>query len=357
MTERKTVIVSVPVLRDYMERLLLSVGCERINAEIAADVFLEADMRGVGLQGLDHMHSMIRGIRNGHIDPKGIPRVKNEGAAFVLIDGARGPGQAAAVLAADLGVKKAREAGTCAVGIVNSSDIFMLGYYAERIAKAGLIGFVFTSSAPLVHPHGGIDRILGTNPLALAFPTADNFPVIIDMATSALSASRVRQASYFGEDVPDGVGVDELGKPTCDPAIMRPRGAIGPFGGHKGFALALAVALLSGPLVGAEVGLALRTWLTDAQGPQGIWGHFILVVDPACFGDTGAFRVATSAYLNEIKASRKAEGIAEILIPGARALATREKSQREGVTLYEVVWMRAQELAQELKVLVPNVIR
>jgi len=352
--ERKTLVVPVTALRGFMERLLLAVGCDHASAEIAADVFLEADMRGVGLQGLDHMHSLIRGIRNGHIDPMGIPHLKSEGTAFVLIDGRRGPGQRAATMAVDLVVKNARAAGSCSVAIINSSDIFMLGYYAERIARAGLVGFVFTSTAPLVHPYGGIEKILGTNPLAISFPTADEFPVVIDMATSALSASRVRHASYFGEEVPEGVGVDEHGRPTRNPRLMRPGGAIGPLAGHKGFALGLAVALLSGPLVGANTGLELQSWQTDAQGPQGAWGHFMFAIDPAAFGDSRAFRAAVSAYLAQIRNSRKANGVDEIRVPGWRGLKTRERSLREGVTLYEVVWSRALDLAKELHVEAPR---
>ena len=352
--ERKTLVVPVTALRDFMERLLLAVGCDHASAVIAADVFLEADMRGVGLQGLDHMHSLIRGIRNGHIDPTGIPHLKSEGMAFVLIDGHRGPGQRAATMAVDLIVKKALAAGSCSAAIINSSDIFMLSYYAECIARAGLVGFVFTSTAPLVHPYGGIDKILGTNPLAISFPTADAFPVVIDMATSALSASRVRHAAYFGEEVPEGGGVDEHGRPTRNPRLMRPGGAIGPLAGHKGFALGLAVAVLSGPLVGANTGLGLQSWQTDEQGPQGAWGHFMFAIDPAAFGDSQAFRAAVSNYLAQIRNSRKTNGVNEIRIPGWRSLKTRERSLREGVTLYEVVWSRALDLAKVLNVEAPR---
>ena len=248
MPEQKTITVPPETLRELMVRLLSSVGCEQSTARSASEIFLEADMRGIGLQGLDHMHSMVRGIQHGHIDPRGLPSITSEGAAFALIDGARGPGQVAALMAVDVAVAKARNAGTCSVGITNSSDIFMLGYYAERIARAGLIGFVFTGSPPQVHPFGGVDQILGTNPIAISFPTEFDDPLLIDMATSAWSGSRVRQASYFGEEVPAGIGVGANGIPTNDPAKIRSGGAIGPLAGHKGFALSLAVALLSGPL-------------------------------------------------------------------------------------------------------------
>ncbi len=352
LSVRKTITISPPRLREFIECLLRAVGCEEPTAQIAAEIFLEADLRGIGLQGLDHVHTMIRAIQRGHVDPRGKPRVVKEGAAFALIDGARGPGQVAASLAVEVALSKGREAGTCSVGIGNSSDIFMLGYYAERIARGGLIGLVFTGSPPQVHPFGGVDPTLGTNPLAISFPT-DGDPVLIDMATSALSASRIRQASYFGETVADGVGVDANGTPTNVPAEIRSGGAIGPLAGHKGFALSLAVALLSGPLVGAQVGHELRGWFSEEKGPQGMRGHFILAIDPGCFGDAQTFRRAVTAYLNEIKGSRRAAGVSTILIPGERTFETRRRSLQEGVLLYEAVWQRAAKLAQELGVAVP----
>jgi LDH2 family malate/lactate/ureidoglycolate dehydrogenase len=178
-------------------------------------------MRGVSFQGLDHMHTLLSGIRNGHIDPTGQPRIAKESDAFALIDGRRGLGQQAAQLATDVAISKARKSGISCVGITNSSDIFMVGFYAERIARTGLVGFVFTGAPPSVHPYGGRERILGTNPFAIAFPTDEENPVLIDMATSAVSNSFVRQANYYGEELPDNVAVDADGKPTRSAKAVR----------------------------------------------------------------------------------------------------------------------------------------
>ncbi len=352
MKERPTRIVDVEVLRDLMERLLIAAGCGPEVADVAANAFLEADLRGIGLQGLDHIPTTIRGLRNGRIKRDSKPQIIKEGPAYALVDGNNGVGQVAAVFAADLAVRKAGKAGCCAVGVVNSSDIFMVGYYVERIARAGLIGFVFSDAPPLVHPFGGVERVLGTNPLAIAIPTADQ-PIVFDMATSAMSASRIRQAAYHGETVPEGIGLGSDGRETQDAAEIR-KGAIGPLAGHKGFGLGLCVGLLSGPLVGASVGKNLAQWLEDAPGAAGSKGHFFVAVDPAAFGDTMAFRRVASAYVTEIKTSRKAPGVTEIRIPGERSLAQRERSLRDGVAIYEVVWERTAELAKDLGVQMPD---
>jgi L-2-hydroxycarboxylate dehydrogenase (NAD+) len=162
--ERPTRTVPVEVLRDLVQRLLAAAGCGPEAAATAAEVFVTADLRGTGVQGLDHVPTMIRGLRNGKIDPHGRPRVARETDATALVDGGRGPGQVAGVFAADLAVRKARRAGACAVGIVNSSDISMLAYYADRIARAGVVGIVVTNAPPLVHPHGGTEKIPPASP-------------------------------------------------------------------------------------------------------------------------------------------------------------------------------------------------
>ena len=204
MTERPTRIVKPEVLRDLMERLLSAAGCTDVNARETAEVFLEADLRGIGLQGFDHLFDMLDDIRRG------------------------------AVFATDLAIRKAREAGTATVGLVNGADIYMIGYYTDRMARAGMVGFVFSASSSLVHPHGGVERKLGTNPIAIAVPTAGADPVLLDMAPSVLSSSRIRQAAYHGEHVPPGSGVDVRGQPTTEAAAID-AGAICPPRRTQGF--------------------------------------------------------------------------------------------------------------------------
>lgn len=349
---RRSRLVEVDVLRDLMECLLKAAGCGAQVASQVASVFLEADIRGVGLQGLDHMPTMIRGLRTGRINPAGEPSVIKETDASALIDGDAGPGQIAALFAVDLAVRKARVAGCCAVGVVNSSDIYMLGYYGERIAQAGLVGFVFSDAPPLVRPFGGTERILGTNPLVIAVPSAERYPIVLDMATSAQSASRVRQAAYYDEDIPEADGVGPDGLATVKAERVR-EGAIGPLGGHKGFGLGLCVGLLSGPLVGALTGKALAGWFSEQPGAAGAKGHFFIVIDPAAFGDVDSFRTAVSAYIQEIKGSRKEAGVSEIRVPGERAFLQRERNLIEGIPVDEIVWEKTAALAADLGVQMP----
>lgn len=352
MSDRPTRTMPAEVLRDYMERLLRAAGCNEINAREAAEVFLEADLRGIGMQGLDHLFTMLDDLRRGTIDGQGRPEIVRETAATALVDGHWGPGQPGGVFATDVAIRKAREAGCATVGLINGADIYMIGYYVERIAQAGLAGFCFSVSPNLVHAHGGVERRLGTNPLAIGIPTGGDDPLVLDMATSALSFSRVKFAAYHGEQLPEGMGVDPRGNPTTDAAEIE-IGAIAPLAGHKGFGLGLCVALLSGPLVGGLAGTALDGWLAE-EGGRGTRGHTFMAIDPAAFGDPAAFRANAQAYIDEVKSSRRAPGVDAIRYPGERTLARRRESLEHGVTVLEKTWEIAAEYAAKLGVAVPD---
>ncbi len=347
---RPTLMVGTAALRALIEDLLVACACPRDLAEAAAEVFLEAELRGIGVQGIDYLPYLIANLRAGNIDPAGRPRIVKESVASALVDGGNGLGQPAALLASELVARKAHAAGAATVGITRSQDIFMIGYYADRIARAGCVGIVCTSGGPLVHAHGGIKRVLSTNPIAFGVPSDTRDPIVFDMATSALSNARIRQAAYHGEQVPPGSGVDADGRPSTDAATIR-KGAISPLAGYKGFGLSLCVAMLSGPLTGSEFGSALAGAIVGERA--GSQGHFMIAISPASFGDEAAFRAAVSAYVDEVKSSRTAPGAGEIRVPGQRAFAERARRSSGGIPVLDATWAIITDLAAELAVTMP----
>ncbi|MFO0997363.1 MAG: Ldh family oxidoreductase [Alphaproteobacteria bacterium] len=348
---RPTLRVAEADLRALTERLLAAAGASEENAREAAEIFVDADVKGIGAQGIDYMYYILDSLKRGLVDGRARPRLLRETPSTALIDGARGLGQPAALMAVRIASEKARTTGTATVAIGNSTDIFMIGAYAERIARGGLIGLVMTSGAPLVHPHGGVERLLSTNPLAFGFPRRGEDPLVFDMATSALASSRIRQAAYHGEHVPPGTGIGPDGKPTTEAAAIR-KGAIGPMAGHKGFGLALAVALLCGPLSGSAIGPEMDGW--QHEGETKTQGHFFYAVDPASFVDPLQFIAREEWYLDTIKNSKKADGVDAIRIPGERAAATRRRQRREGIEVLTETWRRIEGHAKELGVAMPR---
>jgi LDH2 family malate/lactate/ureidoglycolate dehydrogenase len=350
MLNTRTCTIDVEALRRFMEHILGAVGCDTETARALADVHLEADLRGVGVQGLNHLiNSHATKLRSGKEKPNAKPILVQDGDAVAIVDGQSGPGPVAALFAAELAAKKARKAGCAAVGVRNSHDLYMAGYYAERIARLDAVGFVFSDDVvPVVHPVGGAEPVIGSNPMAIAVP-AEGEPFLIDFAPCATLPTYVRYTKRYGGRLPEGVAHNAVGRPTSDPdavsggsALQRGLGAIAPLG-NKGYGLLLAIDFLSGALVGCDMG-------TDhASKPGATKGHLLLAIDPAAFGDPRHFCQAVSARISAIKASRKAAGAEEIRVPGERSFACRARSLREGrVSIDAVCWHDALKLAQEL---------
>ena len=348
---QKFVTLDCEELRRFMEALLVAGGCSPSSARAAAEVHLDADLKGLGVQGVDYLPYTLTSLKRGLIDGQAEPEVVNRTAASALVDGRRGLGQPAAILASDLACELAGRAGSATVAIGNSTDIYMIGHYAERIARAGKIGIVMTSGPPLVHPHGGIDRMLSTNPIAFGIPRGTADPLVFDFASSAIASSRVRQAAYDGTPLPEGSGIGPDGRPTTDAALVR-QGAISPLGGHKGFGLALCVALLCGPLSGSGIGLDLAGW--QATGETRTQGHLVMAIDPAAFGDPAEFGERAERYIDSIKQSRKAPGVDEIRIPGERSAALRARQRADGVQVLLKTLQNLEPYARDLFVAMPT---
>jgi LDH2 family malate/lactate/ureidoglycolate dehydrogenase len=347
------ITIAADPLRDFLGRILAAFGCDADNAAQIADGLVEADLRGHRIQGTDHIYSIIADLKAGRINGSACPRVISETIALAHVDGDGGAGHVGGRFAVDLAVETAREAGIGAVGLVRAGDIFLLGAYVERIARAGLVGLVFTNTVPRrVHPAGGIDRALGTNPIGFAFPTGDGDPIVMDLATSTTAVGHVRLASYHGAAIPAGVAIDRDGRPTTD-ALEALDGALTPLGGHKGFALALAGALLTGPVIGAEIGDALDEQVGADAPPNR--GHVFLAIDPAVFGPIEAYHARVAAYVAELKSGRKAPGVEAILMPGERSLGQRRRSLVTGITMDTAIWQHTLDFARDAGVEPPQV--
>lgn len=344
--------IEPPRLEAFVRDVLVAAGCSVDNACIMAASVVEADRRGHPIQGLDHLFSTVRDLSKGILDGSAMPDIAREGPATATLDGHRCLGPVGARSASDLAIAKAAKSGVAAIALLGAGDIFMLGLYASRIAEAGLVGIVFSNAwPPRVHPVGGIDRVLGTNPLAIGIPN-DGDPVLVDMATSATAIGHVRMASHAAREIPPGLAIDSDGKPTTDPAAAI-AGALSPFGA-KGFGLGLCVALLSGPVIGAVLGDKLDLVAGLGDGDAGQRGHLFIALDPAAFGDSEAAKAGVRAYLDGIRASRRAPGVDRILIPGERAFESRRRNTQE-VPIRSDVWSRTLAIALELGVEAPAV--
>ncbi|MFP6867891.1 MAG: Ldh family oxidoreductase [Nitrospinota bacterium] len=350
MSEPSRHVVAAGPLREFMKSMYTAAGCEDESAGLAAGVLWEAELRGYATHGLIRLPNMIHRIQSEMINTRPRIRIVREQEGSALVDADRALGPVGALYGAELAIRKAKRAGCCAVGVWNGNHICMAGYYAERIARAGCVGIVTTVTAPLAHVLGGMERLLGTNPLAIAVPSGGENPILVDFATTAISFGTVLKSRARGERIPEGVALGPDGQPTTDPSEAA-RGALTPFAEHKGFGLSLVLGLLAGPLLGAKVGKDLGRSIAEKNHYDK--GDLLIAIDPSSFGDPAAFGEAVAAHLLEVKSSPLAPGYSGIRIPGERSFRERERRLREGVPIEEAVWRDAVSLAGELGVQAP----
>lgn len=330
--------------RALIRDVLAALGATREEQDCVAAALVEADLRGYESHGLLRFPLMVQRVRAGTARVRAQPRVVSARDAMALLDGDQGLGPFVATRAVDLAADLARAYGLGVVGVHNNNHISLVGYYVERAARQGFIALATTTGDAGVHPYGGIDRLLGTNPLAVAFPT-DGEPFLLDMATSEGTFGRIFVARQRGEAIPETWAVDAAGDPTHDPAAAL-TGSLRPFGGPKGYGLGLCFAILAGALVRAAHGPRVVGTIDPADPLTK--GDLFVVLDPAALGDAAALRAAAGAYLATIRASRPAPGSAGVRVPGERALRLRAERLAHGIPLDPTTWAAVEALAREV---------
>src|SRR5436309_5617887 len=312
-TER--VRLSVAEARALSERAMRGIGYEAEEARILADHVIDAALCGYEYSGLPKLLNVADDPR--FKAPRRPMRVLRETSVSVLLDGGNQSGMLGMYYATRAVIERASAHGFALVGVDN---IWMSGrsaYYVEMAARAGLIGIHTVAAPPMVAPLGGARAALGTNPIAFGFPM-DGDPLVIDLGTSAFMGTDLQFRQRLGIPLPEGVAIDERGRPTTDAAAAR-RGALLPFGGHKGYALALAMHALAVPWTGAA----------DREST----GYLFIASKPDLFLPVEAYRRALAAEIALIKATPRQEGVDEIRIPGERAYRERARRARAGLEI------------------------
>ena len=321
--EATRVKVQVDELRARMEAALIQHGAIAEHARIVADVLVEAELRGRPTHGLMRLPGILKVCDSG---PSEEPVILEEDGPRVLVDGRDHLGYVVGFRMAEKAVEVAKREKTAVVACRNTRHCGMLGYYVSWMAERGVVGLAFAHCCPLMAPWGGAEPVLGTNPIAAAFP-AEPHPILVDLGTSATTYGAAALARQEGRRIPAGTALDKAGNPTDDPAEVR-EGALLSFGEHKGYALAVMVQLLAGALTGA------------ASVPETHRDYGILLIGfrPDAFTSDDAYAAGVRELWDRLKSARRRKGFDEILLPGERAYRERERRLREGVDVAEELW-------------------
>lgn len=313
-------LISIDAARQLAESFLTKNGIPSTDSAIITDILLEAELRG------RKTHGFIRlpGIKNRYDKGQRTKiQIENGEEQCVRIDGGNQPGYLVAYCAMEVAIERAKQTSFSIVGVNNTSHCGMAGYYVDMARKEDLIGVLFADCLPRITPEGGTEAILGTNPIAIGIPS-NTVPIVFDMSTASITNGDLLVAMQEGLSIPSGLAFNTAGEPTTNPEEAL-KGSVRPFGGHKGFGLALITQILAGVLVNAST----------IPLPGTNYGILMIVLDPAVFVPLEHFKQEVDRLIARIKANRREASVDEIRIPGERAYQQRELNLKSGIDLDE----------------------
>lgn len=330
-------------LREFASRVFASCGVPEQDAAQAADVLVTADLWGIDSHGVARLHAYFEMLIRGLVNPRPHLKTLRQLPATAVLDGDNGLGLVVSPQANRMAMEKAEEVGSGWVSVCHSNHFGIAGYYPFKALERDLIGWAMTNTPPLVSPLWGAERMLGTNPLAIAFPGKDEPPVVIDMATSGVSYGVVESAVREGRTLPEGLLIDRDGSPTTRPADFAAGGALLPLGGdrfrggHKGYCLAAMIDLLCGVLGGANWGPFIPPFPHYLKQPErsvgkGL-GHLFGAFRIDGFMEPDEFKNRVDEWRRVFRATMPAPQTEGVQIPGDPERASEARRQREGVPL------------------------
>ncbi len=317
--------------------VLKRAGVPLHHAAQQIDLLLEAELRGRASHGLLRLPRIVERIAHGLIDPNANGLHIWQGSALLQVDGQNGLGPVVVNAALDAICTKAKDTGVAVAAIHNNNHLGMLALYAEHVAKHGQVIIALTTSEALVHPWGGRQAMLGTNPVAIGVP-AQPLPFVLDMATGLISMGQVHDYAHRHQPLQPGWALDANGDETTDAAAAK-EGAIAPFGQAKGYALGLAFEVLVASLTASALGRDIKGTL-DASNICNK-GDVFIVIEPA----TTTVAESISRYLDAIRNCAPTDPAKPVVVPGDRAQRQRTRSLEQGISIANDVWENIRSLA------------
>ena len=340
------IFVEWDFIEDFMVSAFVKMGVPKEDALICADVLMESDRRGIESHGVNRFKPIyIDRINAGIQNPVTKIDILRETATTAVFDANDGMGMVASHQAMNLAIEKAKKYGMGMVTVRNSTHYGIAGYYATMATKAGMIGITGTNARPSIAPTFGVENMLGTNPLTIGLPTDEEFPFVLDCATSITQRGKIEYFAKTDKDTPAGmvVGRDGLSKTDSkqilkdlvdNKAALAPLGGIGEdLAGYKGYGYATVVEILSSALQAGSF-LKMLTGKDDSGNlkPYHL-GHFFIAIDTEAFMGLETFKKISGDILRELRNSEKAPGQEKIYTAGEKEYLIWQERKEKGVPL------------------------
>jgi LDH2 family malate/lactate/ureidoglycolate dehydrogenase len=338
------VFVDAITLENFIRDVFIGLGVPKEDANIIADVLITSDLRGIDSHGIQRCKMYYDRIKQGIYEVKTKIDVIKDGPTTALLDGNCGMGHVIAHRAMKMAIEKAKEFGLGAVAVRNSTHFGIAGYYSLMAIKEGMIGMAVTNARPSIPPTFGCEPMLGTNPLTFGAPTDEEFPFLIDCATSIIQRGKVELNARVNKPLPENTVIDDEGEIMTDPnlvldkmlernASLLPLGGKGEdTAGYKGYGYATVVELLSAAL---QEGIFLRDTLGIVESGQKRLkvGHFFLAINTESFVGIHSFEKTAGNIMRDLRGSRMIPSEEKIFTAGEKEYLAEKERKKKGIPL------------------------
>jgi LDH2 family malate/lactate/ureidoglycolate dehydrogenase len=334
-------------LFSFAKNIFIKIGCSKQDAEVAATSLLSADLQGVDSHGVARLTGYVRLWEVKRINPK--PRIKiiHETPSTATIDGDAGLGLVVAPYAMKVAIEKAKQAGTGWVSVKNSNHFGIAGAHAMMALEKDMIGIAMTNASALVAPTFSVERMLGTNPIAVAIPAGNEPPFVADFATTTAANGKLEILQRKNTAMPVGWAQTKDGEPSTDPHALKDGGALLPLGGdrehgsHKGYALGSIVDIFSAVLSGANYGPWVPPFPAYVPMPENMpgegIGHFFGAMRIDAFRPAAEFKTHMDKWIQRFRSAKPIKGQGRVFIPGDIERETEDMRMKEGIPLLQPV--------------------
>ena len=335
---------------DLLNRQVASIfagcGMSETDASLLADSLVQADLRGIHSHGVLRVPDYVAKLTREGVNPRGRPRVVSQTGGAIVVDGDNAMGQIAGVFAMRRAIECARETGIAASAVRGSNHAGAMDYYVRLAVDEDMIGIATTNALPTMAPWGGVDKIIGLNPIGIGVPGGEG-ALVLDTALGATAHGKIRVFHQKGEPIPGDWAFDRDGRPTTDAAAAL-HGLIQPIGGYKGLGLAVCMGILSSLLSGA--GYGTESGNMEDGAIAGADGQFYLAVNVAAFEELDRFKSRVDMVVDEIRTSRRATRTDALHAPGDLELQTQARNRDAGIPLNDTTLDEMRRSAMEVGV-------
>lgn len=348
-------------VRKFTQNIFKAIGCSTKDAKLAADVLINADLGGVDSHGVARLPGYVRLFDHGRLNPRPDIKIIHQSPSTAVIDGDKGLGLVVAPFAMKIAIKKAKRAGSGWVSVQNSNHFGIAGYHASQAIAEDMIGWAMTNAAPLVVPTFSKEKLLGTNPIAVAVPADKEPPFLADFATTAVAYGKMEILQRKGLEAPLGWVQDADGNITTNANAVKEGGGLLPLGGdrehgsHKGYGLGSIVDIFSGVLSGANFGPWVPPFAT--AGFHGVaaeevgkgTGHFLGAMRIDAFRPKEDFKKSMDIWINRFRNAKAVDG-QKVQIPGDQERMFKAERLKTGLPINEKVIESLLELQERFGV-------